>query len=66
MYRDVRHIRFRKVPLINMYGMLIEAKGYPYQISVSCCFEKRKELQSALLKQVRAVNPEAVITGLKK
>ncbi|MBQ6023255.1 MAG: hypothetical protein IJR51_07015 [Clostridia bacterium] len=45
--------------------MLIEAKGYPYRISVSCCFEKRKELQDALVNHVRSANPDALITGRK-
>ena len=65
MYKDIQHIHFRKAPLINMYGILIEAKGYPYRISVSCCFEKRKELQDALVNHVRSANPDALITGRK-
>ena len=65
-YKHISHIHFQRFPWPKTYNLLINAANYPYTISVSCFFEKRKELQSYFIKKVMEENPNVIITGIKK
>ena len=60
-YEDVLAIDIRKLPLIGIWAISINAKSLPQKITISFCFIKHKELYSNLCKLVKQHNSSAYI-----
>lgn len=60
-YEDVFQLGVRKLPLIGIWAITVNAKYLPHAITVSWCFYNHKELFEKLYKSVKEHNPDAYI-----
>ncbi len=63
-YEDVFSIETRKIPLIGVWAIYINAKNLPHKITISFCFRNYAELFDNLQKKVKLYNPNAYIDEL--
>lgn len=61
IYEDVFQLGVRKLPLIGIWAITVNAKYLPHAITVSWCFSNHRELIENLYKSVKEHNPEAYI-----
>lgn len=60
-YEDFWSIESRKLPIIGMWAIIINAKNLPHKITVSFCFCKHKELYCKLCELVKKYNPNVYV-----
>lgn len=60
-YEHISNIKSKRLPVIGVWAVVIEAKNLPQTITVSFCFAKHKELTERLCELVKQYNPNAYI-----
>lgn len=60
-YEDVYSIKPRKLPIVGVWAIKINAKNLPHEITISFCFKKHKELFENLCTLVKKYKPDAYI-----
>ncbi len=60
-YEDVWYIETRRLPLIGVWAIRINAKFLPHKVTISYCFKNSKQLYAELCENVRQYKPDVYI-----
>ncbi len=60
-YEDIWYIEARRLPIIGVWGIRINAKYLPHKTTISFCFKNHKKLYAELCERVRYFKPDVRI-----
>ena len=60
-YEDVWYIEARRLPLIGVWAIRINAKFLPHKVTISYCFKNSKQLYAELCEKARLFKPDVYI-----
>lgn len=60
-YEDIWYIEARRLPIIGVWGIRINAKFLPHKVTISYCFKNSSQLYAELCEKARLFKPDVYI-----
>lgn len=60
-YEDIWSVESKRLPIVGIWAISVNAKNLPHKMTISFCFAKHKELIRNLCSYAKQYNPEAYI-----
>ncbi len=60
-YEDILCVESKRLPIVGVWAISVEAKNLPHKMTISFCFAKHKELTRNLCRYTKQYNPEVYI-----